>query len=257
MRHPFLIPHATWARIYALGALGRVAEAIDAMESLGMTLDELGPAGDRYRPVLDNFRGWISTATGRTEDAHAYHRRAVDLSGRFTEPRHHALLDLSLAAVEQEDANTARAWLAQVEVPPDNAGAMAWHQRHRQRLLEARVALIEGDPASAAPLATWVRDDAARRGARRATVQAEVVQHLAAARTGSADDVAIDATVDALDGLARLEAWRLTARLAAATGRADLWATAERYAELLAAACGSDADRVRGWTKSELARLRV
>ena len=59
-----------------------------------------------------------------------------------------------------------------------------------------------------------------------------------------------------LDDLARLEAWRLTARLAAATGRADLWATAERYAEQLAAACGPDADRVRAWTQSELTRLR-
>jgi hypothetical protein len=133
---------------------------------------------------------------------------------------------------------------------------MAWHQRHRQRLLEARVALLEGDHGAAAPLATWVRDDAARRGARRAEVQAEVVQHLAAAAAGPVDDLAIDTTVATLDDLARLEAWRLTARLAAATGRADLWATAERYAEQLAGACGTDADRVRAWTQGELTRLR-
>jgi hypothetical protein len=63
-------------------------------------------------------------------------------------------------------------------------------------------------------------------------VLAEVVQHLAAAPTGSVDDGAKDATVASLDGLARLEAWRLTARLASAAGRTDLWATAERYAEL-------------------------
>lgn len=256
MRHPFVIPHATWARIYAFGALGRVAEATEAMETLGTILDELGPAGDRYRPVLDNFWGWILAATGRVEDAHAHHRRAVAQAGRFTEPRHHALFDLALAAVEAEDAATARAWLAQVEVPPDNAGAMAWHQRHRQRLLEARVALIEGDPATAAPLATWVRDDAATRGARRAVAQAEMVQHLAAAGAGCADDDAIDATVASLDGLARLEAWRLTARLAAATGREDLWAKAELYAEMLAASCGAETDRVRAWMRTELTRLR-
>lgn len=257
MRHPFVIPHATWARIYGLGALGRVSEAIEAMESLGVTLGELGPAGDRYRPVLDNFWGWVLGAVGRTDDAHAHHRRAVDQSGRFTEPRHHAVFDLALAAVEAEDAATARAWLGQVEVPPDNAGAMAWHQRHRQRLLEARIALIEGDHGAAAPLATWVREDAVRRGARRAAVQAEVVLHLAAAAAGCADDAAIDATVASLDGLARLEAWRLTARLAAATGRDDLWATAERYAELLAASCATDADRVRAWMQSELIRLKA
>ncbi len=255
MRHPFVIPHAMWARIYACGALGRVDEAMEATESLARILDELGPAGDRYRPVLDNFRGWVLAATGRADEAHAHHRRAVDGAGRFTEPRHHALFDLALAAVEEEDAATARAWLSQVEVPPDDAGSMAWHQRHRQRLLEARVALIEGDHAAAAPLAAWVRDDAAKRGSRRTVAQAEVVQHLAAARAGRSDHDAIDATVASLDGLARLEAWRLTARLGAATGRDDLWREAERYAELLVARCGPDADRVRAWIRTELSRL--
>jgi hypothetical protein len=132
---------------------------------------------------------------------------------------------------------------------------MAWHQRHRQRLLEARVALIAGDPGTAAPLAAWVRDDAARRGARRATTQAEAVHHLAAAATGSVDDAAVDVTVAAFDDVARLEAWRLTARLAAATGRADLWTTAAGYAEQLVATCGPDADHVRAWTQSEISRL--
>jgi DNA-binding SARP family transcriptional activator len=255
LRHPFVIPHAMWARIYALGALGRVTDAVDALASLDMVLDDLGPTGDRFRPVVDNFWGWILAAIGRTDEAHERHRHAVDTAGRFTEPLHHALFDLALAAVEEEDAATARGWLAQVEVPPDEAGAMAWHQRHRQRLLEARVALIEGDGATAAPLAAWVREDAARRGARRAATQAEVVEHLAAAGTASTDDAAIDRTVASLEGLARLEAWRLTGRLAAATGRADLWATAARYAEQLAAACGPDADRVAAWTKRELTRL--
>jgi hypothetical protein len=86
-------------------------------------------------------------------------------------------------------------------------------------------------------------------------VQAEVVQHLAAAANGAGDDAGIDATVEALDEVARLEAWRLTARLAAATGRASLWATAERYGAQLAAACGPDAARVRAWIDEELSRL--
>ena len=142
-------------------------------------------------------------------------------------------------------------------MPPDDAGAMAWHQRQRLHLLEARVALIEGDPATAASRSTWVRDDAARRGSARTVVQAEVVQHLATAMTGAADSVAVDATVASLQDLARLEAWRLTGRLAAATGRSELWAAADGYAEQLVAACGPHADRVRTWTRNELARLRA
>ena len=255
MRHPFVIPHAMFARVYALGATGRVVEALDALREFDELVDDLGPVGDRYRPVVDNFWGWILSAIGRTDEADARSRRAMDTAGRFSEPRHHALFDLALVAVDAEDAATARSWLAQVEVPPDEAGAMAWHQRHRQRLLEARVALIEGDPVSAADLAGWVRSDATRRGASRPAVQAEVVEHLAAAASGSVDDAAVDDTIARLDAVARLEAWRYIARLATATGRADLWPRAERHAEQLAVACGPDADRVRAWTTSELQRL--
>lgn len=254
LRHPFVIPHAMWSRVYALGALGRVTDALDALASLDMIVDDLGPAGERYRPVLDNFWGWVLSAIGRTDEARDHHRRAVDQAGRFTEPLHHALFDLALAAIEADDPATARVWLDQVQVPPDDAGAMAWHQRQRQHLLEGRVALLEGDPATAARLAAWVRDDAERRGAQRTVAQAEVVQHLSAGPT--ADTAEVDRTVAALDGLARLEAWRLTGRLAAATGRADLWATAEGYADRLAAACGADSDRVVAWTQGELTRLR-
>ena len=194
-----------------------------------------------------------SAAIGRTDEAHERHRRAVDLAGRFTEPLHHALFDLALAAVEVEDAATARAWLAQVEVPPDDAGAMAWHQRHRQHLLEARVALIEGDPATAARLAAWVRDDAARRGAARRRRPGR-----GRAAPGGGDDRAGD------DAAGRRHGRRpSTTSPGSRPGGsppaspppptvADLWAAAERYAEQLVAACGPDADRVRAWTQSEL-----
>jgi hypothetical protein len=70
-----------------------------------------------------------------------------------------------------------------------------------------------------------------------------------------ADEAAIEGTVKALDEVARLEAWRLTARLAAATGRVGVWATARRYAEQLVSACGPDGARVRAWTDDELNRL--
>ncbi len=253
VRHPFLIPHAMCARVQALGSLGQVATMLQELATFDTVVEELGPAGARFRTVLDNYWGWVLGSIGRVDEAHQRHRQAAEQAGRFTEPRHHALFDLAQAAVEVEDAATARAWLIQVEVPPDGAGAMAWHQRHRQRLIEARVALLEGDRTAAASLSAWVREDAARRGAARPMVMAEVVQHLA---DGSPDQEAVDATVAGLGERARLEAWRLTGRLAVATGRPDLWAAAEQYAEGLALTCGSDGDRVRAWTTTELARLR-
>jgi DNA-binding SARP family transcriptional activator len=256
MRHPFVIPHSMVARIYALGAQGRVAEALASLREFDGLLDDLGPVGDRFRPVADNFWGWVLAAIGRTAEAHEHNRRALDTAGRFSEPRHHALLDLAQAAIEEADAATARSWLTQLEVPPDEAGAMAWHQRHRQQLLRARTALLDGDASEAEALARGVREDAERRGARRPAVQASVVLHLAEAALGRADDGAVDATVAELDEVARLEAWRLTGRLAAATGRDALWGTAERYAEQLIAAAGDEAEPLRAWTSTELTRLR-
>jgi DNA-binding SARP family transcriptional activator len=255
MRHPFVIPHSMVARVYSLGAKGQVAEALDSLQEFDALVEDLGPVGLRYRPVVDNFWGWILCAIGRTDEGRARNRRAMDTAGRFSEPRHHALLDLALHAVDDGDATAARAWLAQLEVPPDEAGAMAWHQRQRERLLYARVAVLDGDPGEARRLAAWVRDDALRRGARRAVLQADLVDHVAAASAGDADHAGIDATVIGLDELARLEAWRWCGQLAAATDRDDLWAAAEQHAERLAAASAPDTERVRAWTRGELARL--
>ena len=46
------------------------------------------------------------------------------------------------------------------------------------------------------------------------------------------------------------------ARLAAATGRDDLWDRAQSFADELADECRAEADRVRAWTAGELERLR-
>jgi len=93
------------------------------------------------------------------------------------------------------------------------------------------VALLQRDAATAAQRAEQVRADALRRGAPRAVLQAEVLAHMAqAALGGPADDAAMDTTLEGLDELGRLEGWRMTARLAAATGRSDLWAGAARRA---------------------------
>lgn len=256
MRHPFVIPHSLIARTYALGIQGRVADAVETLEAWERTLEELGPAGGRYRPVLDNFWSWILGAIGHLEDADARSHAALEGAGRFSEPKHHALLDLAAAAIEREDATTAAGWLAQLEVPPDEAGAMAWHQRQRLWLLEGRVALLEGDPATTARRAEQARVDARRRGSPRTVLQAEVLAHLAQAATGGPVDAgAVAATLEGLDELGRLEGWRLTARLAQATGVSGLWAAADRRAARLVAACGPEAARTAAWIEGELVRL--
>ena len=144
----------------------------------------------------------------------------------------------------------------QAEIPPDVHGAMAWHQRQRLWLLEARLALLEGRPDDAVRWADDVVADAVRRGAARARWQGEVVLHLARAAAGVVPDArAVDAALGHLDSMAGLEAWRASAELAAATGRADLWAAAQRRTEALVATSGAEAPRLRGWLDGELERL--
>lgn len=255
MRHPFVIPHSLFSRTYALGIQGRVAEAIATLESWDTTLEDLGAVGARFRPMVDNFWAWILGAIGRIEQADTRSRAALEGAERFSEPKHHALLDLALAAIEREDPAAAAGWLAQLDVPPDEAGAMAWHQRQRLWLMEGRVALLEGDARTGAHLAEQVRADALRRGAPRAVLQAEVLSHLTQAALGEPVAAAVDATLEGLDGLGRLEGWRVTARLAAATGRADLWTGAERRAARLLEDCGAEARRTGEWIEGELVRL--
>ena len=168
MRHPFVIPHAMLARVYALGALGPRRRGARRAGVARHDPRRARPAGDRFRPVVDNFWGWIlggdrpDRRGPRAPPPRPRHARAASPSRGTTR-----CSTWPWRRSRRRTPPPPRPWLAQVEVPPDEAGAMAWHQRQRQRLLEARVALLEGDPPTAAPLAAWVRDDAARRGAPR------------------------------------------------------------------------------------------
>ena len=177
-------------------------------------------------------------------------------TGQLEEARAHALLDLAAAAVSADDLAAARSWLEQAEVPPDDHGAMAWHQRQRKWLVEARLALREGRPDLATDLASRTVADADRRGSARARWQATVVLHLSASACGEVPDPGeVDATLRHLDHLAGLEAWRSTAELGAATSRAELWQQAQRRADALAATAGDDADRLASWLAAELDHL--
>jgi DNA-binding SARP family transcriptional activator len=256
MRHPFVMPHALMARTYALGERGDVAGALEAVEAWRRTLDDLGAAGDRYRPAQANYEGWISRSIGRRDHAAARHREALASSGRFQEPRVQALLDLTALAVDAGDADEASRWLGQVEMAADDEGTMVWHQRQRSWLLGARLAMAHGDPEAAGRLAERLVVDALARGALRHQLLGRAVALQAAATLGQpVDPEDVDATLAGLDAVAGLEVWRVTAELAAATGRDDLWAAASRRAESLAAASGPAADEVRAWLDTELTRL--
>ena len=85
---------------------------------------------------------------------------------------------------------------------------MAWHQRHRWRLLQARLALADGRDDLAAELAAQVARDASSRGARRYELIATAVCALAGGAPAS-DPAALDAVVIGLGTCAALDGWPL------------------------------------------------
>lgn len=256
LRHPFLIPHSMSAQTYALGELGRVADALAAVDRWDRTLEELGGAGSRFRPMAANFRGWVLGAIGQRAEARDCHLWAMGATDRFEEPKGHSLLDLASLCLQEGDGAGARAWLDELAVPPDEHGAMAWHQRQRLHLLEARLCILDGAPDDGGRLAAEVAADAAERGSHRAARQAQVVVALAAAAAGEQLYPAeVLEVLDALAPMGALEAWRATAELAAATGWHELWARAEAAATPVVEASGERRHDVRGFVAQELARL--
>src|SRR6185503_4722766 len=109
--------------------------------------------------------------------------------------------------------------------------------RQRFAVLQARRALAAGEPDRAAVLAGPVVHDAAERGTRRyGTLAALTVARARATAGEPVDHAAVDAALAALDTCAGLEAWRVTAEVAAAAGVDRWWRDAERRAGALIAA---------------------
>ena len=109
-------------------------------------------------------------------------------------------------------------------------------------MLQARFALATGDRDRAVELATTAADDAAARGTARYALLARAVR-------GEAD------ALDGLDRVAGLEAWWVTAELAARTGDDGLWRDADRLAGTLASRAGSHGEGLRSWVAARFSAL--
>jgi hypothetical protein len=113
---------------------------------------------------------------------------------------------------------------------------------------QARFALLTGDLAGAQEKAQRAIADADRRGTARYGLFARVVSARAAAAAGEAlDHEALDAALFALERCGGLEAWLVTAELAATTGVDRWWRDAERRAGALVSVAGDHAEPLRRW----------
>ena len=250
LAHPWAPMHLRFVRALALGQLGRVAEAERVVAELETVLARGGPVGRRFVAPAANVGAWILRWSGRGAEADERNRRALDVTGgdsgptgdAFAEAHYVALLDLADGCLLRGDLAGAAALCRRLDPISSWQGTMAWHQRHRYALLQARLALAAGDAARAAELATAVAVDAASRGAGRYDVLARAVLGLA---EPSIPPEELTAVVEGLGRCAVLDGWPLLAALADARGSAPWRAEAERLAALVVDRAGEDPEAAR------------
>lgn len=239
---PFAALHGRFARALALGYVGRVAEAFDAVDGLERLVIEAGPVGARFAGVAANLRSWLLRWSGHASDAEAEVLRGLEITtaagygpsrGSLSEPYWAGRLDLADGRLLVGDAGGAAEIAASLVGLDEWHGTMAWRLRHRLGLLRARLALLDGDADSAAAHAAAVRADAAARGSKRYQLFAAALEGTIAGRR--ADIEALAGVVDALDTCAVLDGWRSVAELADATG-VEVWGAraAQRRASISA-----------------------
>jgi len=244
LAHPFAELHGRFARVLALGHLGRSADALVACDQLDAAIQRRGEVGDRFHGVAANLRGWALRWTGRLEEADDRNRAGVEATygaEAMLEAHYVALLDLADGRLLVGD-HAGAAGYEQALAPVDSwQGTMAWYQRHRLGVLRARLALLDGDADLACELASGVADDAGGRGARRHELVARAVLGLA----GGTPPERLEEVVDGLGPCAGLDGWKVVADLAAHFG-SDRWrAEADRRAAALVARSGDGADDAR------------
>ncbi len=212
MAHPFAPHHGRFARVLALGQLGRVGDAFRACDDFRAAIQRTGAAGSRFTAVEHNARAWLLRGVGRYGEADELNRAAVECNGSpdGSGPRSETLaeaywvawLDLADGRLACGDPDGAATLLATLAALDTWAGTMAWHQRHRLGLVRARVSRARGNDEAAAELAHEVATDASLRGTERYAALAHV--QIALARADD-DRARVTASVDVLRRCGALE----------------------------------------------------
>lgn len=259
LAQPFAPLYARFARVLALGQLGRPAEALALASELSDVAESFGTVGQRFGGPSANVTAWVNRLLGRHRLAADENQRAIDLtsgaagpaSAVFAEAHWVAWLDLADGAVMTGDIDGAAELLERLEGMASWNGNMAWHQRHRLGLIRARHALATGDRDTARPLIREVIRDAEERGAGRYLAIARTV---ALAFGDPHDDV--DGVLAALDRRAGSEAWRIIAEAARHRGSDALRRCAEGRAATLVRSLGQEGDDLAQWADTVLAGVK-
>jgi DNA-binding SARP family transcriptional activator len=260
LAHPFAIHHGYLFAGLALGMLGRPVEALATIGAGREAAARGGEAGLRFLAVQDNLRSWVLRHLGRTGESDDCTAAALALCGEhpdtMLEMDYAARMDRIEGRLLVGDFDGAADRLAAASGIVDWYGGHSWHHQQRFGVLSARLALEGGEPDRAAEAADAVIADSDRRGTARYRALATVlVARARLAAGGTVDHDALEAALARLDRVAGLEAWRVTAELAAAAGADRWWRDAERRAGALVAHAGDHAETLRRCVGSTFAAL--
>lgn len=246
------------ALTYALASLGRAAEALEAATRFATDVERRGAA--RYAPRPDNFRGWVLRSLGELGAADEFNQRALELARSigYTEAQAHALLDLADGRLVAGDADGAARLLDEAGTLQQVEHALRWRHELRHGLLTARLQLARGDLDAASATAAEVNAAAETIGGRKYVVLASLLgAQLRAAAGARPDPQTVQEHVNALDEVAGMEAWWVTAEVAAALGVDRWWGLAEERTARLAAAAGEHRSGFEGYAGARLERMRT
>jgi tetratricopeptide (TPR) repeat protein len=252
--HPFAPLHGMFSEAVALGALGRIARALDTLDRLDSAVERRGAQARRFGPVASNVRGWLLRNLGRLGAADEQNEIAAALPAdepAFAEPRYVGHLDLVEGCLARDDLDGAVAILDRIADIASWEGSMAWHQRQRYGLQRARIALATDDRETALELSRQVEADARDRGCGRYEVLASVTVARAAD-----DRDAVAAALARADGVAAPEVWWLTAEAAASMGVDSWWGDAAARVDRLVAAAPSFGDELRSHARGRFTQLQ-
>jgi tetratricopeptide (TPR) repeat protein len=271
LAHPFAIHHGYLFRGLALGMLGRPVEALTLIDEGRTAALQAGEPGARFVAVQDNLRSWVVRNLGRLDEADEWTAQALararQLPTAMSEMHYAAALDRVEGRLMAGDLDRAGTGLAEIAGITGWSGGHAWHHRQRFGVLSARFALDRGDPDAASESAAAVMADCDRRGtgryhalallvaARARLAAGDVLDQPGDARPARLDHEAVDGALTRLETLAGLEAWRLTAELAAAAGEDRWWRDAERRAGSLIAHAGPHGEVLRRFVGSTFTAL--
>ena len=258
--HPFALHHGHLFRVLALGMQGRPVDALAAVEAGSLAAREAGESGARFVAVQHNLRSWVLRHLGRLDEAEEWTQQALDLAGShrasMNEMYYAARLDLLEGQIIARNLDRVDASVASISGLPGWHGTHAWHHHQRFLSLSAQHALAVDDRERASELAGAVVQDASdRQSLRYGLISRLTLARIRLATGEGIDEDEVDGVLRHLEGCAGLEAWRLTAEMAAVAGVDRWWRDAERRAGALVVAAGEHGEGLRRYVAATFVGL--